>query len=117
MIRAFYVLAVVVTVLLAWALYVAKTEAQSAQDRIAFMERGIAGELAQIAQLQDELAYLERPERLEALARVHLQLRPLAPEQDVTFASLNAHIATEQQRNMQDRPSAGRSKSSGAGRR
>jgi cell division protein FtsL len=116
MIRAFYVLAIVVTILLAWALYVAKTEAQSAQDRIAFMERGIAGELAQISQLQDELAYLERPERLEALAKVHLQLRPLAPEQDVTFASLNAHAA-EPQSNAQERQKAGRSKSSGAGRR
>lgn len=86
MIRAFYILAVVVSALLALALYVAKTEAQSAQQRIARMEQGIVSELSQITQLENELAYLERPERLEELSRVHLQLRPLAPEQDMTFA-------------------------------
>ncbi len=89
MIRAFYVLASVVTALLALALYVAKTEAQSAQQRIARMENGIISELSQISQLENELAYLERPERLEALSRVHLQLRPLSPEQDMTFAQLS----------------------------
>ncbi len=88
MIRALYLLALVVTSILALALYVAKTEAQSAQQRIALMERGIISELAQIAQLENELAFLERPERLEALARVHLRLQPLTPEQDATFASL-----------------------------
>ena len=89
MMRAFYVLAVVVTALLALALYVAKAEAQSAQKRIASMQKGIISELSQITQLEDELAYLERPDRLEKLARVHLQLRPLTPEQDMTYALLS----------------------------
>ena len=89
MMRAFYVLATVITALLALALYVAKTEAQSAQQRIALMEQGVISELAQIKQLENELAYLERPERLEKLARVHLQLRPLTPEQDMTYALLS----------------------------
>ncbi len=93
MIRVFYGLATVVMALLAFALYVAKTEAQSAQQRIASMEDGIISELAHIAQLENELAYLERPERLEALARVHLQLRPLAPEQDMAFALLSGQYA------------------------
>ncbi len=90
MIRAFYALATVITALLALALYVAKTEAQSAQQRIAQLQNGITGELAQIAQLENELAYMERPERLKALAQAHLQLRPLTPEQDMSFALLDA---------------------------
>ncbi len=90
MTRALYLLAIVVTGLLALALYVAKTEAQSAQQRIARMENGIISELAHIAQLENELAFLERPERLAVLARVHLKLRPLAPEQDMAFVQLDA---------------------------
>ncbi len=85
MIRALYACAVAITAVLAMALYVAKTEAQSAQQRIAMIQRGIVDERARIAQLEDELAYMERPQRLEALARKHLGLRPLAPEQDMTL--------------------------------
>ncbi len=93
MIRVLYLLAIVVSVILAFALYVAKTEAQSVQQRIVRMERGIVGERAQIALLENELAYLERPERLAELAKVHLQLRPLAPEQEVSFAALHDQFA------------------------
>ncbi len=89
MIRALYAFAVAITAILAMALYVAKTEAQSAQQRIAMIQRGIVDERARIAQLEDELAYMERPQRLEALARAHLGLRPLAPEQDLTLRYLD----------------------------
>lgn len=95
MIRVLYVLAIVVSAILALALYVAKTEAQSVQQRIARMERGIHGEQIQIIQLENELAFLERPERIAELAVVHLQLRPLTPEQDLSFAALGERLATD----------------------
>jgi len=101
MIRALYAFALVITAILAMALYVAKTEAQSAQLRIAMIQRGIVDERAHIAQLEDELAYMERPQRLEVLAREHLGLRPLAPEQDLTLR----YFAWRQQPSPQQRAS------------
>ncbi len=51
------------------------TEVRDLEDRLAGIHRAIAGEQESLHVLRAEWSYLNRPERLEALARRHLDLR------------------------------------------
>lgn len=65
-----------------WA-YKVNYRTQAALDRVAQLERDINAEAEAISVLQAEWAYLNRPERLRALAELHfaeLQLMPLHPD-------------------------------------
>jgi len=78
-------------VLLMVALYFVKTQSQSARKEVARLEKAAAQERAAIQVLQAELAVLKNPARLSELAKTHLQLEPVAPEQvrsldDITAA-------------------------------
>lgn len=68
------------------------TEVQDLDDRLAGIQRDIAREQESLHVLRAEWSYLNRPERLEALARRHLDLRvPEAaqtmPVSDLPFAA------------------------------
>lgn len=69
--------------------YDATLHAEHAQK----LKREITAEIDAIATLKAEWAYLARPDRVQALARQHLTLAPLAREQTVTLASLPARPA------------------------
>ena len=88
MIRALNFLALIVAAVLAVALYVAKTEAQGSQQRLAEIQAELAEERRQINVINVEIAHLEDPERLRTLARRYLGFEPLDPSREVDMADL-----------------------------
>lgn len=95
MIRALNVLALIVAAVLAVALYVAKTEAQGSQQRLAEIQAELAEERRQINVINVEIAHLEDPERLRTLARRYLGFEPLDPSREVDMADLPLLIETD----------------------
>lgn len=61
----------------AFALYMVKFSVQNLQRDVAVAEQELAQEKESLHLLNAEWAYLNRPERLRALAEVHLNLVPL----------------------------------------
>ena len=62
-------------VVLAFGVYLAKTQAGREWAKISVKERQIAQEKRKIKLLRAEVAHLEQPERLEQLAGMHLNLQ------------------------------------------
>ena len=90
MIKAINILGLIVAALLLMALYVAKTDADAAQDRLARLQADLAQERGRINTLTANMAHLEDPENLRELARVHLGFEPVRPAQEVSLADLAA---------------------------
>lgn len=65
--------------------YRAKTEAEADHKRAAALAAELAGERDAIAVIQTEIGFLERPDRLRALAEEHLGLEPIDPVRVVTL--------------------------------
>ncbi len=61
----------------AFGLYMVKFSVQNLQRDVAAMEAQLAAEKESLHLLNAEWAYLNRPERLRALAEAHLELVPL----------------------------------------
>ncbi|MAL08557.1 MAG: cell division protein FtsL [Maricaulis sp.] len=97
MIRALNLLAFVVAAALAVALYIAKTEAQGAQEQLADLQEQLSEERRQINVLQVEVAHLEDPERLRSLARRYLGFEPLDPSREVAMSDLPLLIETDRE--------------------
>jgi hypothetical protein len=70
----------------AGALYWAKAEAQAVREQVVALKAQVSEERRAVRTLEAELAWLERPDRLEASARQGLGLEPLKVSQ---FASLS----------------------------
>lgn len=64
--------------------YLAKTMAGGERGQIAAAERQIAEEQDRIVLLEAEVAHLERPERLAAMARSYGGLAPVASAREIT---------------------------------
>ncbi|MFS2318381.1 hypothetical protein RMQ97_10610 [Maricaulis sp. D1M11] len=88
MIRLLNAIAFLVAVSLAVALYLAKTEAKGAQERLEHLQAELAEERRQISVLTVEIAHLEEPDRLRALARRYLGFEPLDPNREVALSDL-----------------------------
>ena len=88
MIRVLNGVALLVAVTLAVALYIAKTEAKSSQERLEMIQAQLAEERRQVNVLNVEIAHLEEPERLRALARRYLGLEPLDPSREIAVNDL-----------------------------
>lgn len=88
MIRTLNAIAFVVAAALAVALYIAKAEAKSSQERLEDIQAQLAEERRQINVLNVEIAHLEDPERLRHLARRYLGFEPLDPEREVDLNDL-----------------------------
>lgn len=67
------------------ALYVIQTRTKSAGKEVRRLEQALDNEQAAIAVLNAEIAHLESPKRLSALAKTHLDLGPSSPQQIVTL--------------------------------
>ncbi len=76
MIRALNVIGLVLAMALAVGLYRAKTEAHAAREHLDRLAAMVETERRASATLRAEIAFLERPERLRALAARHLGLEP-----------------------------------------
>jgi cell division protein FtsL len=70
------------------ALFHLKYQVEGLDQRLALIERGIDRDREAIRVLKAEWAYLNRPERLERLARSYLQLRPASPYDVRTLSDL-----------------------------
>lgn len=68
--------------------YRIKYEATFHAEHAAKLKREIAAEVDAIATLKAEWAYLARPDRVQAFAKQHLDLKPIERDQTVTLASL-----------------------------
>ncbi len=77
--------ALALAAVLAFGLYKAKTEAKEDRARIAELEIALAAERESLVVLRNEIAYLEDPGRLRALAAEHLNLAPADPLRVVTL--------------------------------
>lgn len=88
MIRLLNAIAFVVAAVLAVALYIAKTEAHDSQGRLAELQAQLAEERRQTNVLNVEIAHLEDPERLRALARRYLGFEPLDTSREVALSDL-----------------------------
>ncbi|MED5548766.1 MAG: hypothetical protein VX529_05345 [Pseudomonadota bacterium] len=98
MIRTFNAIAFVVAAALAVALYIAKAEAKSSQERLEGIQAQLAEERRQINVLNVEIAHLEDPERLRALARRYLGFEPLDPSREVNLSDLPLLAGTDERR-------------------
>ncbi|WP_397396594.1 cell division protein [Phenylobacterium sp.] len=81
--RAIDVLLFLVLVGLILGVYLAKTLAGRERGQIATVERKIAQERDRIVLLEAEVAHLERPERLAAMARAYGGLAPAASGHEI----------------------------------
>jgi cell division protein FtsL len=81
MMKFFNLAAFVLAVALAIGLYRMKTEADTARARVVELERQVASAKAELKTLAAEVAVLESPARVEALAKQRLGLAPATPAQ------------------------------------
>ena len=88
MIRTLNAIAFIVAAALAVALYIAKAEARSSEERLEALQAQLAEERRQINVLNVEIAHLEDPERLRALARRYLGFEPLDPSRELAMSDL-----------------------------
>ncbi|TGY89996.1 hypothetical protein E5163_02365 [Marinicauda algicola] len=88
MMKAINLLGLTIAVALLLALYIAKTEAGKAQDRLANLQAELAEERGRINTLQVNVAHLEDPEQLRALARAYLGFEPIRPNQEIGLNEL-----------------------------
>lgn len=70
---------------LAVVIYEVKYETRGLEKRVAELRSSVREERDAIAVLRAEWSHLNRPERVERLARKHLGLRPLAARQMITI--------------------------------
>jgi cell division protein FtsL len=75
-------------VALAYVIYQVKYEARSLDERIITLNKEIEAERDALAVLRAEWSLLNRPERIERLAKKYLKLAPPAPQQLVTVDSV-----------------------------
>jgi len=79
-----YVLTAVFVMFLAYWAYHENYKTQAALDEVEALQRDIGQMREELAMLRSEWAYLNRPDRLRALAEINyerLKLMPLRPEQ------------------------------------
>jgi cell division protein FtsL len=90
MLRIFNGVLVVTVICCAFVLYSLEHASRQNERQIAKMKRQIAEEHENIKLLNAEWSFLNKPERLERLAREHLKLRPVEPQQRINQAELAA---------------------------
>ena len=64
----------------AFALYWAKAEAQSARERVVTLQAEVDKERRDVRTLEAEVAWLQRPDRIEATAREKMALVPVTAD-------------------------------------
>jgi cell division protein FtsL len=84
MLRFVNICLVIGLVALAYVIYQVKYEARSLDERIITLNKEIEAERDALAVLRAEWSLLNRPERIERLAKKYLKLAPAQPQQLVT---------------------------------
>ncbi len=73
----------------AFALYWAKAEAQSAREHVIKLQNEVDTQRRAVRLLEAELAWMERPDRLEATARHKLGLTPVTAQSTASLDDLD----------------------------
>jgi hypothetical protein len=73
----------------AFALYWAKAEAQLAREKVVILQNDVDDARRDVRTLEAELAYMQRPDRLEATARTTMGLVPVTAEKTASLAELD----------------------------
>lgn len=94
MLRLLNVILVVGVLASGFGLYTLEHRTRSVEREIARIEAGIESEYEFIGLLNAEWSMLTRPQRLEQLARTHLDLGPVLPDQLVELNGLAEKIPT-----------------------
>jgi cell division protein FtsL len=71
------------------ALYWAKAEAQSAREQVVSLENQVDKERRAVRTLEAEVAWMERPDRLEATARQKMGLVPMTAQNTSSLQDLD----------------------------
>jgi cell division protein FtsL len=89
MLRFVNVCLVLALVALAYVIYEGKYEARALDEDIGGLRKEIETERDAVAVLRAEWSLLNRPERIERLAKKHLKLNPARPQQLVTIETVS----------------------------
>lgn len=73
----------------AFALYWAKAEAQSAREQVVALQNDVDKERRAVRTLEAEVAWMERPDRLEATARHKMGLTPITAQNTSSLQDLD----------------------------
>ena len=73
----------------AFALYWAKAEAQTAREQVLSLQTEVEKERRSVRTLEAELAWMERPDRLEATARQNMGLTPSTAEKTLSLNEID----------------------------
>jgi cell division protein FtsL len=73
----------------AFALYWAKAEAQSAREQVVSLQNEVDKQRRDVRTLEAEVAWLQRPDRIEATARTKMGLVPSKAEQTASLDDLD----------------------------
>lgn len=92
MLRVLNIILVVGVVASAFVMYSLEHSARKNEREISRLKAEIGEERETIRLLRAEWSYLTKPPRLERLAREHLKLRPIEPQQRITSAELMARL-------------------------
>ena len=92
LVRQATVLCFLLAVALAVVMLAVAHQAQSLEEDLSALRKGIAAEKQKMHVLQAELSYLAEPERLRRLASAHLGLMPIEPDQLGSFDTLEAAL-------------------------
>jgi hypothetical protein len=84
-----HIIGVVGLVGFALALYWAKAEAQTAREQVVSLQKNVDKERRAVRTLEAELAWMERPDRLDATARGKMGLTPVTAQNTVSLADLD----------------------------
>ena len=76
-------------VALAFALYWAKAEAQAVREQVIQLQGDVEAQRRQVRTLEAELAFIERPDRLEEAATAQLNLVPITADRIATLDQLD----------------------------
>ena len=72
----------------AFALYWAKAEAQGAREQVVTLQTSVDKERRAVRTLEAEVAWMERPDRLEATAREKMGLVPVSAKNTLNLADI-----------------------------
>jgi len=89
MLRFVNICLVLALVALAYVIYEGKYEARALDEDIGGLRKEIETERDAVAVLRAEWSLLNRPERIERLAKKHLKLNPARPQQLVTIETVS----------------------------
>ena len=73
----------------AFALYWAKAEAQSAREHVVALQTNVDTERRAVRTLEAEVAWMERPDRLEATARDRMGLVPISAQNTLSLSDID----------------------------